>query len=155
MRFEEWAEQVPEAFKSDPLWNVTAYRLATYLSYLAGHDVSRLTKDARTQKMASQLYRAVGSIGANIAEGYSRRSLRDQARLYEYALGSAREARHWYYQAYILLGDDVLTHRFHVLTHIIRLLLKMIPTQRANHIAEEPALYFADIADIADTPTPP
>ncbi len=152
MRFEEWVAQMPEAFKNDPLWSVSAYRLATYLSYLAGNDVGKLARDARTQKVASQLYRAVGSIGANIAEGYSRYSLRDQARLYEYALGSAREARHWYYQAHIVLGEDIITHRFHILTHITRLLLKMIPTQRANHVAEEPAPYLADLPDI---PVPP
>ena len=30
MRFEEWVKEVPEAFKSDPLWSVSVYRLATY-----------------------------------------------------------------------------------------------------------------------------
>ncbi len=152
MRFEEWAAEMPEAFKNDPLWSVSVYKLATYLSYLAGHDVSKLTKDARTQKVASQLYRAVGSIGANIAEGYSRQSSRDQARFYEYALGSARESRHWYYQARLVLGENVLAHRFSLLTHIIRLLLKMILTQRAHYIAEESAPYLADFPDI---PAPP
>jgi len=140
MRFEEWVGKVPEAFKNDPLWSVSVYRFAMYLPYVAGRDVGKLAQDARTQKIASQLYRAVESVGANIAEGYSRQSLRDRARFYEYALGSARESRHWYYQARLVPGEDVLAHRFCLLT------------QRANHIAEEPVPYFADIPD---TPTPP
>jgi len=54
------------------------------------------------------LYRAVGSIKANIAEGYSHRSGKDQARFYEYSLGSARESRGWYYDARHILGEQAI-----------------------------------------------
>jgi len=99
--FNEWLATVPDTITGDPLWKMKAYRLAVFLGDLAWHDVTNLVSDQRTVKLADQLFRAVGSIGANIAEGYSRRSGKDRGRFYEYALGSARESRHWYYA-----GDD-------------------------------------------------
>ena len=135
---------VPQAIKGDVLWRIEAYRLALYLSDLAGQDVERLVRDARTLKVAPQLFRAVGSIGANIAEGFSRRSTRDQARLYEYALGSAREARHWYYQARIVLDSQTIDHRLETLTMIVRILLRMIPDRREHGVREEPVPYLVD-----------
>ncbi len=58
----------------------------------------------RWQKMIPAVIKAdslwkmtVGSIRANIAEGYSRGTGKDRARFYEYALGSARESRDWYF----------------------------------------------------------
>lgn len=41
---------------------------------LVWYDVSKLVEDKRMIGLADQLYRAVGSVGANIAEGYSRQS---------------------------------------------------------------------------------
>jgi four helix bundle protein len=70
------------------------YRLALFLGDLAWHDVTKLVSDRRTVSLADQLFRAIGSIGANIAEGYSRQSGKDRTRFYEYALGSTRESRH-------------------------------------------------------------
>jgi four helix bundle protein len=49
--------------------------------------------------LSDQLYEAVGSVSANLAEGYSRGTGKDRARFYEYALGSARESRDWYFKA--------------------------------------------------------
>jgi four helix bundle protein len=93
MTYDEWQASVPIEFTNDPLWRMEVYQLAVFASDLAWHDVSKLVQDKRLVSLADQLYRAVGSISANIAEGYSRQSGKDQARFYEYALGSAREAR--------------------------------------------------------------
>ncbi len=93
--YEEWLDSVPQELTGDPLWRMEVYRLAVLAGDLAWHDVSKLAGDRRMIGLADQLYRAVGSIGANIAEGYSKQSGKDQARFYEYALGSAREARGW------------------------------------------------------------
>ncbi len=95
--YEEWLASVPQELAGDPLWRMEVYRLAVLAGDLAWHDTSKLVQDKRMFGLADQLYRAVGSISANIAEGYSRQSGKDQARFYEYALGSAREARGWYY----------------------------------------------------------
>ncbi len=149
MAFREWVETVPEDIRRDPLWRMKAYQYALYLTDLVWEDTTALAKDARTVKVAGQLARAVGSIGANIAEGYSRQSARDQARFYEYALGSAREARHWYYQARALLSDQVVEHRMRVLVAIIQLLMRMVPNTRGTHsIAEPLALYQAENLDV-------
>ena len=64
------------------------------------------------------LYRSVGSVSANIAEGYSRGTGKDRARFYEYALGSARESRDWYFKARHILGNEVVTHRLSLLTEV-------------------------------------
>ncbi|MFQ6040547.1 MAG: four helix bundle protein [Candidatus Poribacteria bacterium] len=55
-------------------------------------------RDKRTLGLSDQLYRALGAIGSDIAEGFSRKSGKDKARFYEYGLGSARESRDWYYK---------------------------------------------------------
>jgi len=106
------------------------YRLALFACDIGWHDVSILAQDPRTRSLADQLYRALGSISANIAEGYSRRSGKERARFYEYALGSAREARTWYYQGRHGLKEAVVAHRLHLLTQIVRLLLSIIPAER-------------------------
>ncbi|HWB52906.1 MAG TPA: hypothetical protein VG722_01895, partial [Tepidisphaeraceae bacterium] len=58
----------------------------------------------------------------------------ERARFYEYALGSAREARNWYYAGRHILSEPVATHRMETTTQIIRLLLTMIPNQRRQNI---------------------
>lgn len=142
--FMEWQRTVPGAITGDPLWRVQAYRLALYAGDTAWDDTCRLATDARTRSLSDQLYRAVGSIGANIAEGYSRGGGRDRARFYEYALGSAREARDWYYKARHVLGTPHTDERLSLLTQIIRLLLTMIPDQRTHSLRDSASDYGAD-----------
>ena len=92
MDYAAWERSVPDAITGDPLWRVEAYRLALFLADLGRHDVTKLMSDRRTLGMADQLSRALGGIGSQIAEGYSRGTGRDRARFYECALGSTREA---------------------------------------------------------------
>lgn len=87
MNYEEWARSVPHEITDDPLWRVEAYRLALFAGEVGWHDVTKLMGDQRTHSLSDQLYRALGSISANIAEGYSRGTGKDRARFYEYALG--------------------------------------------------------------------
>lgn len=141
VNFESWERDLPRAITDDSLWRVQAYRLALFLADICWRDVTKLSQDHRTRSLADQLYRAVGSVGANIAEGYSRNSGRDQARFYEYALGSARESRDWYFKARHVLGEEVIVHRLDLLAQIIRLLLKMVPQKRAQIIKEESPNY--------------
>ena len=94
--------------------------------------------------LSSQLLRAVGSIAANIAEGFSHASKKNQARFYEYALGSARESKVWYIQARHVLGEAVYMHRISLLTHITKQLLSLIPNQRGYKIKDANASYEAD-----------
>jgi four helix bundle protein len=143
MDYESWMKTVPAEITEDSLWKMQAYRFALFLSEIAWHDVTKLMGDKRTMDAAGQLYRAVGSIEANISEGYSRSSGRDRARFYEYALGSSRESRGWYYKGRHVLGAEVAEHRIHLLTDITRLLLTMVPHQRISGtiLKEEPEDY--------------
>jgi four helix bundle protein len=143
MNYAEWEESIPAVMKQDSLWKMAAYRQALLLSDLAWHDVTVLMKDRRTMSLADQVYRAVGSIGANIAEGYSRGTGKDRARFYEYALGSARESRDWYYKGRHLLEARVSQHRLELLTELIRILLITVPQQRARTLREQSLHYTA------------
>lgn len=144
MKYQEWEEVVPQDIKSDSFWKVEAYRLALFATDLGWQDVTQLRGDARTRSLSDQLYRALGSVSANIAEGYSRGTGKDRAHFYEYALGSARESRDWYYKARHILSEAIITHRFRLLTQIIRLLLVMAENQRGRTIREETVEYSID-----------
>jgi four helix bundle protein len=142
MNYKEWGLTVPDCMRGDPLWRVEAYRLAVFVGEIGWPDVTRLMHDARTIKLSGQLYEALGSISANVAEGYSRGSNKDRARFYEYALGSARESRDWYYKGRHVLTEKVALHRMDLLTQITRLLLVMVPDERGRRISEEQAPYI-------------
>ena len=130
MTYAEWATDVPAVITNDPLWKMEAYRLGLFLSDLAWHDVTQLAKDRRTVGISDQLFRAVGKISSNVGEGYSRNTGRDRARFYEYALGSAREARDWYYKSRHVLDARVIEHRLDLTAQIIRLTVTMISRER-------------------------
>ncbi|MFM8424541.1 MAG: four helix bundle protein, partial [Chloroflexota bacterium] len=59
----------------------------------------------------------------------------------EYSLGSAREARDWYFKSQHTLKEDVIKHRIGLLTQIIKMLSVLTPNQRKKGIREEPAEY--------------
>jgi four helix bundle protein len=132
--YRQWEELISPRFRADPLWRTSAYRYATYLSDLAWEDATRLERRVITRALGAQLCRAAGSVGANIAEGYSRGSGRDRVRIYEYALSSARECASWYHSSRHALGDDVACARIDLIQRICRLLLATIPAERSRVI---------------------
>ena len=145
MNYTEWETTIPAEIKADSLWKMTAYRLALFLGDIAWRDTRKLVKTPGMLSLSDQLYRATGSVSANLAEGYSRGTGKDRARFYEYALGSARESRDWYFKARHILGENVFPHRLEILTRIIQLLLKMIPQQRGRVLREPLPDYEIDI----------
>jgi four helix bundle protein len=122
--FTEWVSVRDGSRTGDPLWSVQAYRLASYA--VASHYFDRETRPglAKTPNL-DQLTRAIGSIAANIGEGYSRPSTPDQNRFYTYALGSTREAIDWYDVFRLEVGDPT-DDRQSILVQIRRLLLTML-----------------------------
>lgn len=62
---------------SDSLWKMKAYRLGLFAADVGWHDATKLMRAKRTLELSGQLYRALGSISANLAEGYSRGMGRD------------------------------------------------------------------------------
>ena len=141
MNYADWEESVPSVIQNDSLWTVEACRISLFLADISWQDSTQLSKDSRTRSLSDQLYRSVGSISANIEEGYSKQRSKDRARFYEYALGSARESRGWYYKARHILGDSISEHRMDLMTQAIRLLIKMVPDQRGYKIKEDAPEY--------------
>lgn len=139
--FDEWVRGVPDTISGDPLWKLKAYRLALYASDLVWEDAALLQRERRAWGICDQVVRSVGSISANIAEGYSRGGGRDRARFYEYALGSARESRDWYFKSRHVLAEDVIARRLNLMTHLGRLLVTMTRAERSVHLREPDTTY--------------
>ena len=96
------------------------------------HASDRESNPRLTQAAAiDQLTRALGSIAANIAEGYSRASSAERLRFYGYALGSTREAITWYNTLRAELGP-VAESRQDSLVQIRRLLLTTLRRARTK-----------------------
>ena len=110
-----------------------AYRLACELVRESWGDAEKLTRHRTMEKVSGQLYAAVGSIVANLGEGYAHSSGKDRARIFEYALGSTRESMIWYHAATPTLGD-ITQQRLDKLEEIRRLLLAIIPRERGRLI---------------------
>lgn len=128
----EWAAQVPVAMREDPIWRLPAYRYALYLGDLVQNDVPKIRANAKTRSLTDQLVDAVGSISANIAEGYGRTSGPERARFYEYANSSARESRDWLFKVRHALDPDVTTARILLVTRIMKILTVSTKAERAE-----------------------
>src|SRR5205823_6941353 len=135
--FDEWLAAARGPVIGDAVWRLPAYRLAMFCADIAWRDVTTLAKVPVTAPVAAQLYRALGSIGANLTEGYSRSSGRDRVRLYEYSLGSARESAVWYRLAQPLLGSSAVSHRQEHIQRLVQLLLTAIPRERRRNLGTD------------------
>jgi four helix bundle protein len=129
--YERWQARPPDDLFGDPIWRLPAYRLSRFLALVVRKDIKRLRLAHRRSYVPEQLKRAVDSVSTNITEGYSRLSGRERARFYEYALGSAREARDWYARL-PSVGAEVALGRARLLTRIIKILNVAIPEERSG-----------------------
>jgi four helix bundle protein len=118
----------------DPLHRMAAYAHASDALAASWPDVQALLRMRPGAAVADQLYRAIGSVGANLAEGYSRSSGADRARFFEYALGSARESIHWYRAAAPWLDPARVVEQVDRLTQVTHILLTVIPRERKRTI---------------------
>jgi len=141
MNYAEWLTTVPSEVTNDPIWKLEVYRLALFADDVGWNDVLALSKNNLMWGVADQLHRSLGSISANLTEGYSRSKGLDRARFIEISLGSARESRDWYYKSRHVLPAEVVKHRMGLVTRIISMLVPMISHQRKNAIREEQAEY--------------
>src|SRR6266496_3951832 len=114
----------------DPIRRMRVYQLAVELVEEAWPDAEELSRHPMMLKVCDQLYSAVGSIEANIADGYSRSSGKDRSRFFEYALSSTRESIAWYRAGRPILGSNITSRRWNKLEEIRRLLLTIIPLER-------------------------
>jgi len=141
MNYAEWLETIPSEIKNDPIWKLEVYRLALFADDIGWNDILVLSKNNLMWGVADQLHRSLGSISANLTEGYSRSKGLDRARFFEISLGSARESRHWYYRSRHVLPAEVIKHRMGLVTRIVSMLAPMISHQRKNAIREEQSEY--------------
>src|SRR6266550_544743 len=125
---------IPGSDRGDPLQRMRAYRLACELVTESWEDAEKLTHHRTMEKVSAQLYAAVGSIVANLGEGYAHSSGKDRARIFEYALGSTRESIAWFRSAEPVLGCDVVAKRVEKLDEIRRMLMAIIPRERERLI---------------------
>jgi four helix bundle protein len=120
------------AITDDPLWRLKAYQIAIRLIDAAREDVLIIRRVQLYEPEARQLYRSVGSIAANISEGYSRSGGADRARFFDYALGSVRESLVWYYSVRTEVPSPAFADRAERLVDLRRLLLTSIGIERGR-----------------------
>ncbi|MEZ4517773.1 MAG: four helix bundle protein [Chloroflexota bacterium] len=130
--YEEWLKQVPDSLTGDGLWQLVTYRQALFLSDLAWYDTAKLMEDSRGKGIAWQLVDSVGSISANIEEGYGRGYGKDYARFLRISIGSAREARGWYFRGRHVIEEKVVQHRMELIDEIIARLIVLARQQRSS-----------------------
>ncbi len=130
--YDEWEREVPAALRVDPVWHTRVYRLAAFLTDAVVEDCGRFTETSTARAICEQLIAAAASIGANVAEGYSRSGRADRARFFEYALGSARECRHWVYSIRHEFEPNAAMQHLQTLDEIVRLLVTMVVRERGR-----------------------
>jgi four helix bundle protein len=136
MDYEDWQRGVSGHIRNDPLWSLRVYRMALFAGERGRIDAESLEARGSYRTLAEQLRRATESISANITEGFSRLRPRERAHFFEYALGSAREARDWYFKARGGLGEVETESRLDQLGHIIRILTALIKRARSGPAAK-------------------
>ncbi len=122
----EWEARQPDSVTGDPIWRLHCFREALFLVELVRDDIRRFDRAGADEEAQGQLVRAVGSIAANVAEGYGRPTSADRVRFFSYALGSAREAMTWY--RLLRSADDtaLFADRLERLARICRMLIGLL-----------------------------
>ncbi len=128
--FEAWQEMVHPSIRNDPLWDFKVYPKSLFAYDLSWEDCEYLLRDVRGKAVSRQLIRSVGSISANIEEGFGRGFGKDYAFRLRIALGEARESRGWYWKGRKLLPPEVLEHRLNLIQEIVAMLPANIKRQK-------------------------
>ncbi len=142
MNFTQWLSSVPPKL---PVTRSGTWKFIASLSLLAKSHGRMSANWCKTAACWRSLISstALWAVSAPIfAEGYNKASQKTK-RVISSILGSAREARDWYYKTRHILGEEVFIHRARLLVQIIRPLLKIVPEFRGKKISEEQAEYEA------------
>jgi four helix bundle protein len=94
-------------------------------------DVERFTNGLPARVIANQVLRSAGSISANIAEGFGRRTGKEYTHYLIVARGSTTETLDWYLKCkgLRLIDSDVFALRRAILEEILKMLNRMISQQ--------------------------
>ena len=128
----DWESKQRESITGDPLWRLNCYREALFLVELIREDAAVFELAVAYAPAREQLVTAVGSIAANIAEGYGRPTTRDRMRFFSYALGSTREAIAWYLALRSKSANEDVQDRLDRLARVRRMLLGLLSRLRAK-----------------------
>ncbi len=112
----------------DRLEVIGFYKLSMELWEEMWQDSEILMQDYRGKEIARQLIRSVGSICANIEEGYGRGFGKEYPQYLRISRGSTRESKGWYQRSNHLLSSETLAARILKLNSIIAMETKSIQT---------------------------
>jgi len=113
---------------NDRLNEIKFYQLAMELWNEHWSDCETLMRDVRGREIVKQLTRSVGSISANIEEGYGRGFGKEYSLFLRYSRGSARESKGWYMRSNSLLSKETIKCRVEKLDSIIAMETASIKT---------------------------
>lgn len=91
-------------------------------------DADYLVNDTRGREILKQLTRSLGSVSANIEEGFGRGFGKEFAMFLRYSRGSARESKGWFERASQLLPKESLKVQISTLDEIGKILTATIIT---------------------------
>lgn len=114
--------------EKDKLLEVKFYVLSRELWDECWSDTDILMNDFRGKEIAKQLIRAVGSVSANIEEGYGRGFGKEYPHFLRISRGSARESKGWYYKSKFLLPSEIIEQREEKISAIIAMITKTVKT---------------------------
>ena len=108
--------------------DLRVWRMAHQLFLDALKDVEKFPKSAAGRIVADQLIRALGLVGANIAEGFNSRTTKQYVSYLDIARNSSSEAENWYYKIRDAkwLGEDIGNQRIKICIEIHKMLQRMI-----------------------------
>ena len=112
----------------DRLDEIIFHKLSIELWDETWNDTEILMLDFRGKEIARQLIRSVGSISANIEEGYGRGFGKEYPHYLRISRGSARESKGWFLKSNHLLDPELISKRIEKLDNIIAMLTKSIQT---------------------------
>ena len=116
----------------DNLDNVRFYAVALELWDECWQDTGIMAKDFRGIEIAKQLIRSIGSVSANIEEGYGRGFGKEYPHFLRISRGSARESKGWYKRSKHLLDEKIIESRIYKLDSVIAMVTKSIQTLEQN-----------------------
>jgi len=108
--------------------DLKVWRMAHQLFLDALKDAEKFPKSAAGKIVTNQLIRALGSVGANIAEGFNSRTTRQYVSYLDIARNSSSEAENWYYKIRDAkwLSEDMANQKIKICIEIHKMLQRMI-----------------------------
>ena len=117
----------------DRLGNNDIYKKASELfDEFINRDSDMLGVDYRGREIVKQLVRSIGSICANIEEGYGRGYGKEYVYFLKVSRGSARESKGWYWRGRKFIKKEIVQERMKVLDEIIAMLVTTINKLERN-----------------------